>query len=346
MTQIFSSRGYVDTLAFLGDVGSPMFDPKTLDNAGKSGVTLFHLTSTLPFQDWEASLNNHVHVLEQLERHGDIFAVIQSSSDLKFIQDSGKIGVIMGVQDPEFISNRLDRLEDLFDRNIRIMQVAYQRANPYGAGFLAEDQDRGLTPLGREFVTEVHRAGMILDLSHLSSRTALECLQIAKGPVMVSHTTARNIYHHPRGCPDEVFRALARRKDTIVGVLAMTFFLDSLNNSLTPLLQHIRHIADIVGSERVAVGSDGPMGGFTDIEAAERAFREIMQARMDPEGLLGSRWPSHIPDFTNTIDGFGQLGKALSGRFDPEEISGILGENGYRWFSRALPGGDLWEQGT
>jgi len=91
-----------------------------------------------------------------------------------------------------------------------------------------------------------------------------------------------------------------------------------------------------VGPERVAVGSDGPVGGFTDLASAEKAFRESMQGLMDPDGLLGSRWPTHIPAFTHRTDGFETLGREMKAHFDAEEIAGILGENGYRWFSKAL----------
>jgi microsomal dipeptidase-like Zn-dependent dipeptidase len=335
-------EGYVDTLAFLGDVGPPMFDRATLDRVRASGVTLFNLTTALPFQDWQASLDQHERVIRSLKEHDDLFQVVQEASDLSALGETDKIGVIPGIQDPAFIASRIDRLNELFDRGVRIMQVAYQKEGPFGAGFLCTDPAQGLTPLGRDFVTRVARAGMILDLSHLAPRTALDCLETAAGPVMISHTTSRDLYPHLRGAPDTVLRALAARKDTLVGVLAMTFFLDGSDVGLEPLVRHMRRIADLVGEERTALGSDGPIGGFTDVGKARETFEKIMQARMDPEGALGSRWPTHIPDMAFGPGGIERLAEALKGAFDPKAVQGILGENGYRWFSRALPGGDLW----
>lgn len=339
MTSTSPSHGYVDTLGFLGDVAPPMFTPRTLENVRRSGVTLFHLTSALPFQDWSTTTAQIDRIIEGLKAHADTFLVIQSASDLDFLSHSGKIGVIPGIQDPGFIGNRLERVQELFDRGIRIIQVAYQQTSPYGAGFLAEDRDCGLTPLGREFVRAVHQAGMILDLSHLSPRTALECTEKTSGPVMVSHTSARDLYPHPRGSRDDLLFTLAQRGDTLVGVLAMTFFLDRSDDTLAALARHIFHIADKVGADKVAVGSDGPIGGFTHIASAEKAFHETMQRLMDPHGLLGSRWPTHIPDFAHHVYGFKRLESILGEFFQPEKIAGILGDNGYRWFSGALPGG-------
>jgi len=339
MTSPSPSRGYVDTLGFLGDVAPPVFDPRTLENARRSGVTLFHLTSAMPFQDWRTTTGQIDRTIETLKAHADTFLVIESASDLDALRHSGKIGVIPGIQDPEFIGERLERVQQLFERGIRIMQLAYQQAGPYGAGFMAEDRDRGLTPLGRELIGAVHQAGMILDLSHLSPLTALECTEQAPGPLMISHTTARDLYPHPRGSRDDLLRALARRGDTLIGVLAMTFFLDRSDDTLAAFVRHIRHIADQVGQDKVAVGSDGPIGGFTHAASAEKAFRETMQGLMDPDGILGSRWPTHVPDFAHHVDGFKRLEPVLREFFEPGEIAGILGDNGYRWFSGALPGG-------
>jgi membrane dipeptidase len=341
MTSSTPSRGYVDTLGFLGDVALPLFDPRTLENVRRSGVTLFHLTSAMPFQDWRTTTDQIDRAIGRLKAHADRFLVIQSASDLASLPHSSKVGVIPGIQDPGFIEDRLERVQDLFDRGIRIMQAAYQQTGPYGAGFLAEDRDRGLTPLGREFVEAVQNAGMILDLSHLSPRTALECTETASGPVMITHTSARDLYPHPRGSRDDLLRALAQRRDTLVGVLAMTFFLDPSDDSMGPWVRHIRHIAEIVGPDRVAVGSDGPIGGFTDLESAENSFKETMQGLLDPDGRLGSRWPTHIPAFAHGVRGFETLARALEPEFEPTDIAGILGENGYRWFAGALPGSDL-----
>jgi membrane dipeptidase len=341
MTSHFPTRGCVDTLGFLGDVAPPVFDPRTLENVRRSGVTLFHLTAAMPFQDWASTTDHIDRVIAGLKAHADLFLVIQSSSDLASLPHSGRIGVIPGIQDPGFIGDRVERVQALFDRGIRIMQVAYQQTNLYGAGFLAEDRDRGLSPLGRDFVEAVHEAGMILDLSHLSPPTALACTEKTSGPVMITHTSARDLYPHPRGSRDDLFRALARRPDTLVGVLAMTFFLAPSDNSMNPIVRHILHIADILGPDRVAVGSDGPVGGFTDLESAEKSFKHTMQRLLDPEGSLGSRWPTHIPAFAHGARGFEALAEALEAELEPADVAGILGENGYRWFARALPGGDL-----
>ena len=330
-------RTYVDTLGFLGDVGPPMFDDCTKNNARKSGIRLFVMTTTWPMLDWKATLQMHRQAVESMSEHKDIFHIVRSKKDLQEVLDGTKIGVIFGMQDPACIGDGLERVHQLFEEGIRVMQVAYQKKNLYGCGFLAESSDRGLTAAGRRFIEAVNEAGIILDLSHLSPQTALDSIRFSEGPTIISHTAARAVYDHPRASSDGVLAEMAGLTNTIVGVLAMTFFLDSAVDGLTPFIDHIRHIAALVGPNKVSVGSDGPVGGFTNFVAARKVFEEKTQQMMDPRGELKSRWPTHVPEIFEDPQGFERINQAFLPFFSQEETEGILGRNAWRFFRAHLP---------
>jgi membrane dipeptidase len=324
-------------LGFLGDVGPPMFDDRTRKNARDSGVRLFVLTTTWPMLDWKATLAMHRQAVESMAQHADMFHIVRCQKDFQKLLDEDMIGVIFGMQDPGCIGTRFERIRQLFEEGIRVMQVAYQKKNPYGCGFLAETDDSGLTDAGRRFVETVNDAGMILDLSHLAPRTALDSIKLSDGPTMISHTVSRAVYDHPRGSTDDVLAGMAGLKDVIIGVLAMTFFLDPAMDGLGPFIDHIRHIVDLVGPDKVAVGTDGPVGGFTDLDAARRIFEEKTQQMMDPNGVLKSRWPTHIPEIFDDARGFDRIYQALLPYFSREEIEGIAGSNAWRFLRQHLP---------
>jgi membrane dipeptidase len=328
---------YTDTLGFLGDIGAPMFDETTLRNVQDSGVGLIHMTTAWPFQDWDTTLANHLQTKASLQEHHTIFQVVNSSADLKQTRNQRKIGIIAGLQDPSFIGEDMDRVQQLYHEGVRILQVAYQQEGPYGSGFLVDAKDSGLTETGRRYIKAVNAAGIVLDLSHTAPKTALDALHCSSGPILISHTICRSIYNHPRGVTDLVLSEIAKRADVIVGVLAMTFFLDAVDNGLNPLILHIRHLADRLGPHRVAIGTDGPVGGFTDLKSAEKQFTETTQKLLDPRGEMKSRWPTHIPEVSNNPNGFEKIGRALAPHFSAEEIHGILGENARRFFERHLP---------
>jgi len=328
---------YVDTLGFLGDVGPPMFDDRTKKNARDSGVRLFVMTTTWPMQNWQATVQMHRQTVESLNQHQDTFHIVLSIVDLQKVLDENRIGVILGMQDPGCIGDRFERVHRLFEEGIRVIQIAYQKKNLYGSGFLAESLDGGLTDAGRRFIETVNQAGIILDLSHLSPQTALDSIRFSEGPTIISHTTARAVYHHSRGSTEGVLTEMAGLTHSLVGVLAMTFFLDPAADNLAPFIDHIRHIAALVGSDKVAVGSDGPVGGFTDLVAARKIFEEKTQQMIDPNGELRSRWPTHIPEIFNDSRGFDRIYQGLSPYFSWKDIEGITGSNAWRFFSEHLP---------
>ena len=154
---------------------------------------------------------------------------------------------------------------------------------------------------------------------------------------MISHTSCRGVYDHPRGTTDDVLSEIAKREDIIVGALAMTFFLSATDDGLDPMIRHIRHLAGRIGPARVAIGTDAPVGGFSDLKAAQRQFYKSTQKMMDPDGELKSRWPTHIPAISDDPQGFERICQALSPYFRDEEIEGIVGGNAWRFFERHLP---------
>jgi membrane dipeptidase len=329
---------YADMLGFLRDVGMPAaVDDATRANILASGVKLFHTTTTWPMRDWDTTLNMHRQSVTLLQAHPETFAIVSSRQDLARLRDDGKIGIILGIQDPDCIGMEIHRVQRLYAEGIRVIQVAYQRKGVFGCGFLVDADDTGLTEIGHKFVEAVNHAGLILDLSHSAPQTALDCLRLCTGPVMISHTCCRGIYDHPRGTAEAVLAEIAKQQDAVVGVLAMTFFLSAADNGLDPMIRHVRHLADRIGAGRVAIGSDAPVGGFTDLTAAERQFRETTQKLMDPHGELRSRWPTHIPAVSDDPLGFKRIGQALAPYFTDKEIEGIMGKNARRFFARHLP---------
>ena len=332
-----SRRLYVDTLGFLGDVGPPMFDDLTKKNARDSGVRLFVMTTTWPMQNWKVTVQMHRQTVKSLNQHRDTFHIVRSALDLQKVVDRNMIGVILGMQDPGCIDDRLERVLQLYEEGIRVMQVAYQKKNLYGCGFQVESLDSGLTGTGRRFIEAVNQAGIILDLSHLSPQTALDSITFSEGPTIISHTTARAVYQHPRGTSDDVLTEIAGLPHTLVGVLAMTFFLNPAADSLAPFIDHIRHIAALVGPDKVAVGSDGPVGGFTNLVAARKIFYGKTQQMMDPNGDLRSRWPTHIPEIFDGPRGFDRIYQGLLPYLSRKDTEGITGNNAWCFFSNHLP---------
>jgi membrane dipeptidase len=177
----------------------------------------------------------------------------------------------------------------------RYMTLTHSQNTPWADSATDTPEHGGLTDFGRDVVREMNRIGMVVDLSHVSEETMLDALEVARAPVIFSHSGARAVNGHPRNVPDSV---LDRLKDNggIVMVVALPGFLNeerrqwhsrreaevarltALNQGqpalveaaleewdaanpepatmVTDMADHIDHIRARIGVEHIGIGAD------------------------------------------------------------------------------------------
>ena len=89
------------------------------------------------------------------------------------------------------------------------------------------DQSNGLTGTGIEFVEEMERLGMIIDVSHLNDAGIWDVFRHTKKPFVASHSNARAVASHPRNMTDDMIRELADRGG-VMGINYYTCFFKGL----------------------------------------------------------------------------------------------------------------------
>jgi membrane dipeptidase len=122
----------------------------------------------------------------------------------------------------------------------------------------AGKEDKGLTLFGAEYVTEMNRLGMMLDLSHVSHETMRDVLRLSEAPVIFSHTGAYALSKVLRFAPDDVLKTTAE-KGGVIMITFVTRFLRPDNPeaaTIHDVVDHIWHVAQLVGWDHVGVGSD------------------------------------------------------------------------------------------
>ena len=122
---------------------------------------------------------------------------------------AGRIASLLGAEGGHCISNSLGVLRSLHALGVRYMTLTHNKNVGWADSATDVPDTGGLSDFGREVVTEMQRLGMLVDLSHVAPSTMHAALDLARAPVIFSHSSALALCGNPRNVPDEVLRQLA-----------------------------------------------------------------------------------------------------------------------------------------
>jgi len=154
-----------------------------------------------------------------IDRYPDALELALTAGDVQRITSAGRIASLIGAEGGHSIAGSLGTLRALFQLGVRYMTLTHNLNVPWADSGTDEPAAGGLTDFGREVVLEMQRLGMLVDLSHVAATTMRDALEVAKAPVIFSHSSARAICDHPRNVPDSILERLA----TNDGVCMITF---------------------------------------------------------------------------------------------------------------------------
>jgi len=103
----------------------------------------------------------------------------------------------------------LTRLADFYARGVRMAGPVHSKNNQFADSTTDTPRWNGLSPLGKKWVAEMNRLGMIVDGSHSSDAALDQMIALSKTPVILSHSGPRAIFDHKRNVTDAAMRKLA-----------------------------------------------------------------------------------------------------------------------------------------
>jgi len=109
-------------------------------------------------------------------------------------------------------------LRQMYALGARYMTLTHSKNTPWADSATDASAHGGLTDLGKDVVREMNRIGMLVDLSHVSDETMNDALDVARAPVIFSHSGARAVTVHPRNVPDSVLKRLPANGGIIMAV--------------------------------------------------------------------------------------------------------------------------------
>ncbi|CFX76468.1 Renal dipeptidase, active site [Syntrophomonas zehnderi OL-4] len=224
-------------------------------------------------------------ILKQVEKfHAEIEAnqswiyTLNKYTDLNEPDNQGKLAAVLHLEGGECLGNDLETLRLLYRFGLRSLGLTWNERNQLADGAAERDAGGGLSRLGRRVVAEMEDMGMLLDLAHLSERSFFDALNYYRHPVLVSHANAFALCGHWRNLTDDQLKAL-RDHGGVIGVTQVADFVSETQPGIDTMIDHIVYIADLIGIQYVALGSD--FDGADDM-----VIKDVAGYRNLPEYLL------------------------------------------------------------
>jgi membrane dipeptidase len=302
------------------------------------GVTAVNWTLAAPGIDF--AVNDLAGVLRRIAQihhavasGGTRSLVVESVEDIRRCKKEGLAGLILGFQDTLAFEDQAEMIGLYHRAGVRIVQLTYQRRNLVGDG-CGEPTDAGLSTFGRQVVAELNRVGILIDLSHVGPRTTEEAIDASEQPCSFTHANAHAVFGHIRSKTDEAIKRLAVRGG-VVGVNAISRFLRESGHrngtTIDDLVDHIAHIAELVGPQHVGLGLD-ITEGMTP-EDVRRRGSWVSAQLPEVSGAGNLDYETYYPRGLRSMAGVPGITEVLVRRgFNDDEIWQILGGNFVRLF--------------
>ncbi len=242
-------HGFLDSDAVLTETGYEMPLPPPLDQTYAQQIAISVMAS-----------------LFRLETEsGGKIRVVRTAKELASCLRQGVIAAVLHFEGAEAIDPELDALHVFHEAGLRSLGIVWSRPNAFATGVPfkfpgSPDTGPGLSDRGRELVRACNGLGIMLDLAHLNEQGFWDVAGLSDAPLAVTHTAAHSLCPSTRNLTDKELDAVGASG----GVVGVAFHVGNLradgrqeaDTPIAEIVRHIDYIANRIGVEHVALGSD------------------------------------------------------------------------------------------
>jgi membrane dipeptidase len=135
--------------------------------------------------------------------------------DARRLNREARLIAFKGMENSYPFGEDLSLMREFRDRGVRLASPVHGANNQFADSSGDTPRWNGLSPLGRKWVAEMNRLGMVIDGSHASDAAFDQMLALSKTPLLLSHSSGRWAFDHPRNLDDARIRRLAARGGAI-----------------------------------------------------------------------------------------------------------------------------------
>lgn len=224
-------------------------------------IALLSFAQLRPPSNWFSikarALNQCQELYEAAEDSDGAFRVVSTQKDLRqFVNDRTNDHTLtagmLGLEGAHCLEGDINNLKTFYDAGVRYIGLAHFFDNEW-AGSAHGMKKEGLTDIGKQLVTKMGEMNMIIDLAHSSSKTIDDVFTLTDRPVIISHTGVKGMCNNQRNLSDKHLIEIGKRNGLVgIGLWSTAV----CGNDAEATVKSIRYVADMIGVNKVTLGSD------------------------------------------------------------------------------------------
>ncbi len=190
---------------------------------------------------------------DQMARNPAKIVQCHTAGEAERANQQGKSAAFLSVEGAELLGCDPGRLDQAAEDGVVAINLTWNHANTL-SGSNCDEPERGLSPVGREFVAKMEDLHILVDVSHLSEAGFWDVAEMARRPFIASHSNAKSVWDHTRNLTDEQINAIIKNQ----GVIGLNFYTEFVGGGrdLDAVRAHLDHILELGGASNAALGGD------------------------------------------------------------------------------------------
>lgn len=241
-------------------------------------------------------------ILSQVEKHSDLIRQAFTPEDIENNLKKGIASAVLTVEGPAGFGFDPALLEDLYKIGFRITTLGWNEHNVLSGSNVTGE---GLSDIGREYVQEAQRLGMLIDVSHISDQAFWDIMDITQAPVIASHSNSRQVCDVSRNLSDDMFLEICRTG----GVTGFNMYADFVGEhpDLNQAAAHFLHFLELDPSgKHVALGGDLDgcerlVSGFDGVQSYPLLAQTLLDKGLDSEQVMNIFWNNALGVMKNAV---------------------------------------------
>ena len=294
----------------------------------EAGLDAIHVTIAY-HEDYDEVQKNFEEWKGYFATYPELIFQGRSYLDIEKAHNENKTAVFFGFQNCSPIEDDIKLVESVHQMGAVFMQLTYNNQSLLATGCY-EENDSGVTRMGKEVIKEMNRVGVIIDMSHSADKSTFDAINFSEKPIAITHANPLFWHKAKRNKPNDILKALGESGGMLGLSLYPHHLLGGTNCTLDSFCQMVAKTAEIVGTKNLGIGSDLCLKQPDSIVEWMRNGTWT-KTKDYGEGTVSNAAFPNQPEWFQDARGFDNIEKGLKKvGFNNDELYGILGDN---WFN-------------